>query len=161
MKNIVATISTTLVCLVLAGCSDPEPKVEEPLQDLRTISGTVKFKERIGLTPESRLDVTLLDVTRADAPAVEVVSKAIANPGQSPIEFAIQFDASLIDVTHRYSINAKVYDRGRLILLSDTNVPVLTHGAAENPRIVVVRVSQSSATPMDGDDANDADSANQ
>jgi len=28
---------------------------------------------------------------------------------------------------------------------------VLTHGAAENPRIVVVRVSQSSAAPSDAD----------
>ncbi len=154
MKNIVATISTALVCLVLAGCSDPEPQVEEPRQEHRTISGSVAFRERIGLTPESRLDLTLLDVTRADAPAVEIVTEAIENPGQSPIEFAIQFDANLIDATHRYSINAKVYDRGRLILLSDTNVPVLTHGAAENPRIIVVRVSQSSATPSDADPAN-------
>jgi len=154
MKNIVAITSTAFVCLVLAGCSDPEPQVEEPQQDHRTISGTVKFGERIGLTPESRLDITLLDVTRADAPAVEIVTEAIENPGQSPIEFAIKFDAKLIDATHRYSINAKVFDRGRLILLSDTNVPVLTHDAAENPRIVVVRVSQSSATPSDADSAN-------
>jgi len=154
MKNIVTTTSTALVCFVLAGCGDPEPQIVEPQQDLRTISGTVKFRERIGLTPESRLDLTLLDVSRADTPAEEIVAEVIEDPGQSPIEFAIQYDANLIDATHRYSISAKVYDRGRLILLSDTNVPVLTHEAAENPRIVVVRVSQSSVAPSDADPAN-------
>lgn len=150
MKKIVATTATALVCFILAGCSDPAPPVEEPQQDMRTISGTVKFRERIGLTPESRLEIKLLDVSVADAPAVEIAARAIDNPGQSPIGFTIQYDANLIDATHGYSIHAKVFDRGRLILLSDTIVPVLAHDAAENPRVVVVRVSQSSA-------ADDAD----
>lgn len=151
MKKIVATTAAALVCFVLVGCSDPEPLIEEPQQDIRTISGTVKFRERIGLTPESRLELRLLDVSVADVPAVEMVAESIENPGQSPIDFTIQYDAKLIDAAHRYSIGAKVFDRGRLILLSDTIVPVLTHGAAENPRIVVVRVSQSSAAPSDAD----------
>ena len=149
MKKFVATTASALVCFILAGCSDPEPPIEEPQQDIRTISGTVKFRERIGLTPDSRLELKLLDVSVADVPAVEIVVEAIENPGQSPIEFTIRYDAKLIDATHRYSINAKVFDRGRLILLSDTNVPVLTHNAAEKPRIVVVRASQSSAAPSD------------
>jgi putative lipoprotein len=151
MKKIVASSAIALVCLVIVGCSDPAPPVVEPQQDMRTISGTVKIRERIGLTPDSRLEIKLLDVSVADAPAVEIVAEAIENPGQSPIEFAIQYDATLIDTTHRYSIAAKIFDRGRLILLSDTNVPVLTHNAAENPRIVVVRVSQSSAAQPDAD----------
>ena len=154
MKKIVATSAIALVCLVLVACSDPAPPVEEPQQDMRTISGTVKVRERIGLTAESRLEIKLLDVSVADAPAVEIVAEAIENPGQSPIEFTIQYDAALIDATHRYSIAAKIFDRGRLILLSDTNVPVLTHNAAENPRIVVVRVSQSKAKQPDADTAD-------
>jgi len=153
MKTFFAGTAIALVCFVVVGCSEPAPPSEAPERDVRTISGTVKFREHIGLTPESRLELTLQDVSVAAAPALQIATETVENPGQSPIEFTIQYDAELIDATHRYSIDAKVFDRGHLILLSDTIVPVLTDGAAENPRIIVVRVSQSSTTEPDGNSA--------
>jgi len=127
--------------LVLPGCGESEPVGEPPAPQLQTISGTVEFVERIGLTPESRLEIRLLDVSLADAPAREISSRSIERPGQSPLPFSIDYDPQLIEPGKTYSISARVYDRGKLILVSDTVNPVLTGDAGSEVRVRAVRVS--------------------
>lgn len=127
--------------IFLAACGDPPPAVEEPSSTVQTITGTVEFAERIGLTPESRLEVRLLDVSLADAAAVEIASRVIEKPGQSPLAFTIEFDRNLIDERNTYSIGAKVFDRDRLIMISDSVNPVLTRGAGTEVTIRAVRVT--------------------
>jgi len=148
------TASLLLVaCALLVGCGDPPPPpVEEPQQNLQTISGTVVFREKIGLTPESRLEVMLLDVSLADVPSVEIARSDSDNPGQSPIGFTIEYDADLIDESHSYSIRANVFDRGRLIMVSDTVNRVLTGTTQSDVRILVTRVArpQSAQPPESG-----------
>ena len=135
-----------LLPLVLSGCGKSEPVTEQPPPRMDTVSGTVEFVERIGLTPESRLEIRLLDVTLADAPAREIASMSIDQPGQSPLSFSIDYDPTLIDADRTYSISAKVFDRNKLILISDTINPVLTGGNGSEVRVRVVRVSAATNT---------------
>jgi len=125
----------------LAACGDPPPEVEASSSTMRTISGTVQFAERIGLTHESRLEVRLLDISLADAAAIEIASRVIEKPGQSPLAFTIDVDGDLIDERNTYSVGAKVFDRDRLIMISDSVSPVLTQGAGTDVTIRAVRVS--------------------
>ena len=129
-------------CIALVACDDPAPHIEESQLTLQTVSGTVVFRERIGLTTESRLEIKLLDLSGSEASAVEIAKTDIDNPGQSPIDFAIDYDPDLIDEQHFYGVTVNVFDRDRLILVSETTNPVLTGGAGSYIRVYAVRVSQ-------------------
>jgi len=129
--------------MVLVACDDPPPPLETPRQDLQTISGSVVFRERIGLTSDARLEITLLDVTGPDRPAEKIATAVSDNPGQSPIDFSLEYDAGLIDEQHRYEVSARVFDRDRLILVSETAKAVLTDGAGSEIVLYAIRVSQS------------------
>lgn len=140
-------ISLTLAMLFVA-CSKETPPVQpEPLpaqqKTMLTISGTVVLRERIGLTPESRLDIRLEDVSRADVPAIEIAKRSIDNPGQSPIPFSIDVDEGLIDQRMSYAIRAQVFDGDQLIFVSDSHNPVLTHGAGTDVTVNAVRLVAS------------------
>ena len=134
---------TFALCTLVVACGDPEPEVTEPEIANASVSGVVVFRESIGLTPESRLEIELTDVSLADAPATVIATVAIDNPGQSPIAFTLEYDASLIDDRHSYSIGARVLDRGHLILVSDNINPALTRNAPEVVTVYAVRVSQN------------------
>ena len=72
------------------------------------VTGTVVFRERIALAPNSaNLVVRLLDVSKADAPSMEIASitHPVTNP---PMVFILPYDAKQIDPRHRYVIEAKI-----------------------------------------------------
>lgn len=132
-----------IVGVFLAACGDPAAVVEEPTRNMQSISGTVDFAERIGLTADSRLELRLLDVSAADSAVTEIASRVIEEPGQSPLSFTIDFDANLIDQDSAYGVSAKIFDRDKLILVSDAVHPVLTRGAGNEITITAVRVSST------------------
>ena len=135
-----AMISLGLM-MILGGCGEEEPAPEVAVVSMKTISGTVTYRERIGLTSESRLQVQLLDVSKADALATEISSTVIDNPGQVPIPFSLDFDPADIDDRMTYSISAKIFDRDQLIFTSDSINPVLTRGAGNTVVVNVVRAA--------------------
>jgi putative lipoprotein len=135
--------------LLIAACGDPEPQIPEPQPRSETVSGTVIFRERIGLTPESRLEVELQDVSLSDGPAPVIATAAIDHPGQSPISFTIEYLADQIDDQHSYSISARVLDRGHLIMVSDSISPALTRNAPDEVTVYAVRVAQSKQSQPD------------
>jgi len=136
-------VSTLTFVFLIAACSNPEPPVAEPEKRSAAVSGTVVFRERIGLTSESRLQVALNDVSLSASPAPVIANSIIDNPGQSPIAFSIEYDPDRIDEKHSYSISAKVLDRGQLILESDSISPAITLNAPADVTVFTVRVSQN------------------
>lgn len=60
---------------------------------LTTVSGSVLFLERIALPPGAVLTVRLLDVGRADAPAMVLAAASYEVSGQIPVPYALTFDA--------------------------------------------------------------------
>jgi putative lipoprotein len=146
--------SVLAIGLVIAACSDPEPTVVEPEKQSATVAGTVVFREMIGLTPASQLQVELIDVSLTDKAAPVIATSTIDNPGQSPIAFSIEYDPELINQGHSYSIRAKVLDRDHLILQSDSISPAITLNAPTATTVFAVRVSQNK---LDQPDASIAD----
>ena len=61
------------------------------------VTGTVTYRERIALTPEATLIVSLEDVSLQDAPSVTIAERVIENPGQVPIYFEIPYAAERIE----------------------------------------------------------------
>jgi len=134
----------TLLIFNLAACQ--QGPADQSLADTNmtasSISGTISYRERMLLRPGSRLEVSLEDVSRADAPALVIAEQAITDPGQVPISFQLPYDPSVIDERMSYSMRARILGADdQLLFINDTHIPVLTRGAGNEVDIMLVAVS--------------------
>jgi uncharacterized lipoprotein YbaY/uncharacterized protein YecT (DUF1311 family) len=110
-----------------------------PVRKTTTVTGTVTYRQRIALSPNAVVQVKLLDVSRADAPAVTIAEQTIRPAGQQvPIKFKIRYDPGHIDQRHRYTIQARILEEGKLRFINSQAYPVITGG---NPSTVEVTVN--------------------
>ncbi|MEM1428856.1 MAG: YbaY family lipoprotein [Pseudomonadota bacterium] len=117
--------------------------------DTPAVSGTVTYLDRARLPPDAVLEVQLLDISLADAPAKVLASQTVAPLAAPPYAFRLPYAADAIDDRHTYSVSARITQGERLVMISDTVTPVLTNGApATDIEVRVIRVS--------GDGARDA-----
>ena len=72
----------------------------------------------------------LVDVSRADAPAVVVGEQLIEAGGrQVPFAFKIPYDPARIDQRYTYAVQARIEDGGQLLFINDQHYAVITRGA--------------------------------
>lgn len=119
------------------------------------MTGTVSYRERVALAPDAELEVTLLDVSRADATAEVVATVRKANPGQVPIAFDIAYDPSRIRETGSYVVRAVIYEHGRPRFNSDQSYPVLTRGHGATATVQMRSTSSGPTDKMPGADRRD------
>jgi putative lipoprotein len=114
-------------------------------KQMGTLSGTVTYLRRIALPPNAVVEVTLEDISRADAPATVVAQQIIETNGrQAPIDFTLEYDPGAIDPAARYNVRVRITVDGKLAWISDTITPVLTRGGAvNNVEIILQPVSGS------------------
>jgi putative lipoprotein len=107
-----------VLCLVflLAGCATHSA----------VVMGSASYRERMALLPGAVFEVTLEDVTKADAPAEIVGRTRLENPGNPPFDFAIPYDPKRILTNHRYEVRAKIRSGAELLFVTDASYPVLT-----------------------------------
>jgi putative lipoprotein len=127
------------IVLVLAGCASvPVVPASGGGSATRQVTGSVTYHERIALPPTAVVHVRLLDVSRADAPAVLIAEQVIRPAGrQVPFEFTLAYDESRILPAHTYAVQVRIEDGGTLLFISDTMHPVITRGAPLRVEIVV------------------------
>lgn len=102
-----------------------------------SVTGTVMYLQRIALSPEAVIEVKLLDVSRADAPAETIAEQRITSPGQVPVRFELSYDPRKINPRHTYAVRARITEGDRLRFTSTRSYPVITRG---NPSSVEIRV---------------------
>ncbi|PJI88249.1 hypothetical protein DAH55_16665 [Sphingomonas koreensis] len=90
------------------------------------LTGTVTYRERIALPPDSRVIVTISDVSLMDAPSVTIAQNQITTAGQQvPISFAVSYDRARIQPGRTYAVSARILDkRGQLAWITDTQNPL-------------------------------------
>ena len=108
-----------------------------------TLSGTVTYLLRIALAPDAVVEVTLQDVSKADAPAEVISTQTIETEGaQVPIAYSLKYDPAKIDAKNTYAVRATITEGGKLTWTSTQRYPVLTRGApVDNVEIIVEQVS--------------------
>jgi uncharacterized lipoprotein YbaY/heat shock protein HslJ len=153
MKNALLMILFGLI-IVLPACKPAEPEAEVSAATA-TVSGTVTYRERIALSDTAVVEITLQDVSRADAPAVDIARQRITRPGQVPVRFELSYDPEVIDQRMSYAIRARISDQGELLFINDMATPVLTRGAGNTVEMVLVRVAgneqkQSAGMELEG-----------
>jgi uncharacterized lipoprotein YbaY len=112
-----------------------------------TLSGTVTYLLRIALAPDAVVEVTLQDVSKANAPAEVISTQTIETKGaQVPIAYSLKYDPAKIDAKNTYAVRATITEDGKLTWTSTKRYPVLTRGApVDGVEIIVEQVPQTTA----------------
>lgn len=114
------------------------------------VTGTVTYRQRIALPPNAVVDVKLLDVSRADAPAETIAKQTISTHGQQvPIPFNLSYKANQIQPRHHYAVAARILVDGKLRWISTRRYAVLTFGHPSQVEVMVEPVSTQPAAKRD------------
>jgi len=113
----VRTIFLGLSALTLSACASTAP-AERTI----AVTGSVTYRERIALPPTAQIEVTLADVSLADAPSRTLASQRFGAEGrQVPFAFALTVDRADLDPRHSYAVSARITDAdGKLMFITDT-----------------------------------------
>ena len=110
------------------------------MNNTATLTGTVTYRTRQALPAGTVLDVRLLDVSRADAPATPLARAVVVTAGeQVPLPFSLTYAPGAIEKGHRYIVEATLTLDGRARFRSTTMHPVLQDGTQSGPVEIVVQ----------------------
>lgn len=108
MKNLALILLTSL----LGACSTSHHSSQASLD------GEVFYLQRIALPPAATLNVSLHDVSKADAPVVVLARQSGPIKGQVPLPFNLEYDPKQVEAGHRYSVSARIELEGKLLFIS-------------------------------------------
>jgi putative lipoprotein len=130
----------------LAACSTTSAVPAGGGASMVKVTGTVTYRERVALPPTAVITVRLVDVSRADAPAVVLGEQITQAAGkQVPFSFEIPFDPAKIEPQYSCAVQARIEQDGKLRFISDRHYPVITRGAPDHVDIVLRSVGTPGA----------------
>ncbi|OZY41899.1 hypothetical protein CJF43_08860 [Pseudomonas fragi] len=119
---------------LLGACSSMNPTQHASLD------GEVFYLQRIALPPTATLEVSLQDVSLADAPAVTLAKQSGPVKGQVPLPFHLTYDPAQIKPGHTYAISARIEENGQLLFINTERNSVDLTTTTQQP--IRVRVDQ-------------------
>jgi putative lipoprotein len=120
-----------------------------------TVRGEATYRERLAVPPGAQLEVVLVDVSRADAPAQAIGSVTLSDIGQPPYRFEIPYLTEQIIASHRYSVRARLTHQGQLLFNTDRTYPVITAGNPTEVQLLLKRVGARGPASAPGADRDD------
>ena len=133
------------VLLFAAACASYSRPTGEAVPEanppLPTVEGTATYRERIALPPNAVFEAVVQDVSRGDAPAIEIARTTVREPPQVPIPFRITVNPGDIDARRNYAVRGRILVEGKLWFASDMVYPVLMDGASSKVDMLLKRVS--------------------
>lgn len=97
-----------------------------------TVKGSVTYLQRMAMPAGALLEVSLVDISRADAPASIVGTTQIYGPFSSPVKFRINVDPEKIEAKSDYAVRATIRIDGKLYMSTDKAYLVLTKERGNN-----------------------------
>lgn len=131
-----------LACVTLAAPAAAETALAESVVTVEAL-----YRERIATPPGAVLVATLEEVSRADAPSVELGRVTVEDAGNPPWRVEIPFVAGMIEPSGVYVVRATLRVDGRLWFTTADPHPVLTGGAGDAATVVMVRVPAPETSP--------------
>jgi putative lipoprotein len=134
---------------ILSGCSTPQTTSTAPptSESQGKVAGTITYLEKIALPAGAIVDIKLLDVSKQDAPAVNIGEQVITTSGQQmPFAFEIKYNTNTIDPRFTYAVRANITVDGNLWFTTDTRYAVITQGNPSRVEMILKRVM--TATPV-------------
>jgi uncharacterized lipoprotein YbaY len=110
---------------------------------LHAVTGQVVAGEPAPLPEKAQLEVKVMDVSLADAPATQVGGQTIFDVTQFPILFEATYNPQAIEPRHSYALNVKITDAQSNLLYTNTrSYPVITRGnPTYNVEVMVDKVN--------------------
>ncbi|RAK29001.1 putative lipoprotein [Falsochrobactrum ovis] len=109
----------------------------------KTVSGEVRYRERIALPPEASLTVQLSDITDPNVPIKTVAETRIDEAQGSPIPFAIHFDSSQFKLGHSYALQARIAAGDTLWFVNEKPIEVDMQNSPTSANIDLVMVRKN------------------
>lgn len=106
------------------------------MAETKTITGTVTYLNRSMLPPGAVLDLQLVDVSRADAPSIQLSAQRYAI-NRVPFPFTLTYDAALIEERLTYGVQARISQGEKVLYRSTSFNVVLTHSGTDSVDIIV------------------------
>jgi heat shock protein HslJ len=140
--------ATAVTGFVLAGCNPTVIRAE--FGDYPpAIKGTVSFRERVALPPDTMLVVTLIDTTQVITFTPIVAETVIRADGQQPpIVFELPIDRARIVREHFYGLRAAIRSGDRVLFETGGAAPVLTRGNPSVIDLVLVRAAAAATAAV-------------
>jgi putative lipoprotein len=104
-----------------------------------SLAVNVTYLDRSMIPPACTVEAKLVDVSKADAPAVTLAEQSLESKGGPPFGFTLTYDKGKIDPAHSYAVQARISKDGKLLYVSDTVNAVLTRGAPTDKIEVIVK----------------------
>ena len=141
-EQILARAFSSAVWLVIAGFCLTALAYGEgaDTSDMKTIEGSVLYRERMMLPPNAEITVTLEDVSKMDVAADIIAIMTFSPAGGPPWDFAMEYDPARIDSRHRYAARARIEVNGQLMFTNTTQIPVFSGAEGKPLEILVSRV---------------------
>jgi uncharacterized lipoprotein YbaY len=137
--------------VVLADCKEQKPAETTTMTETAPalsgiLTGSVTYRERVALSPEAVITVTLADVSKMDVAATTIATQVFTAAGkQVPFPFELTYDPATIDPRMTYAVQVRITEDGKLRFISTTMNPVLTRNAPVTD--VKVEVQQVGTAP--------------
>ncbi|MGE0006511.1 MAG: YbaY family lipoprotein [Parvibaculaceae bacterium] len=112
---------------------------------VKTLRGTVSYRERISLPPNAILEVSLLRVSRADASSSVIGVARVRTRNRMPIPYRLAFDDRRLRRGHSYALRARILVDGKVWFGTATPKPV-ANGPIQ-PDLRVQRVAARASDP--------------
>ena len=140
-RYVIATVSRAGVITI----NNKEISMEERGQGQKsaTVTGTVTYRQRIALPPGAVVEVSLLDVSRADNRGLVIDKHEIHPTTQVPIPFTLKYDPAQIDEMHSYAVQGRIMLDGKIWFTSTKRYAVITQGNPTRLEIVVDMVKSA------------------
>jgi putative lipoprotein len=111
----------------------------------RILTGTVSYRERIALPPHAILEVTIVDVSNADASENIFAVTQVRTRNRLPIPYRLRFDDARIRRGHSYALQARILVDGKVWFTTLKRQQI--HGPIQ-PEVVVQRVAAQEPDPL-------------
>ena len=125
----------------------------------QTLMGQVSYPDGARLGRTAVLEVTLEDISDANAAAIVIGTTRIPQPGQGPILFTVAYEPDRVVPAGRYAIRAQIVDGANKLFESAKPVRVLTQGAGSMASITLLQAAPKAAVETPARDTRAADAA--
>lgn len=79
------------------------------------IQGSLFYRERMMLPPDTMAIITLEDISKADAPSLVLASMTLEQANYSPLAFSLPYIKADIQAKNRYALRASIVSQGKLL----------------------------------------------
>jgi putative lipoprotein len=101
------------------------------------VTGSARFEGQVALPPNAVLEVSVADVSRADARAATLAQVKLPAGGPQPLRFSLPVDRKLVQERGSYSVRAEILVDGTALYVTDSAYLVLGHSGSTQADVLL------------------------